>query len=74
MDEKMRSLLKNETWELVEVRPVPARWVYKIKCDAQRNIERYKSRVVAKGYLQRQGVDFEEVYAPARPSTRRSGR
>jgi hypothetical protein len=73
MDEEMRSLLENESWELVEkpdgVRPVPARWVYKIKHNAQGNIERYKSRVVAKGYLQRQGVDFEEVYAPVSKHT-----
>jgi hypothetical protein len=65
IDEEMRSLLENGTWELAEgVRPVPPRWVYEIKRDAQGNIDRYKSRVVAKGYLQRQGVDFEELYAP----------
>jgi hypothetical protein len=68
MDEKMRSLLENGTWELVErpegVKPIPMKWVYKVKWDAQRNVERYKSHLVAKGFLQKQGVDFEEVYAP----------
>ncbi|GAQ92752.1 protein with reverse transcriptase [Klebsormidium nitens] len=68
MDEEMRSLLENGTWELVErpegVKPVPMKWVYKIKRDALGNVERYKSRLVAKGYLQKQGIDFEEVYAP----------
>ncbi len=64
----MRSLLENGTWELVErpegVKPIPMKWVYKVKWDAQRNVERYKSHLVAKGFLQKQGVDFEEVYAP----------
>jgi hypothetical protein len=67
MDEKMRSFLENDTWELVErskgVKPIPMKWVYKVKRDAQGNVERYKSRLVAKGFLQKQGVDFEEVYA-----------
>ncbi len=63
----MRSLLENGTWELVErpegVKLIPMKWVYKVKRDAQGNVERYKSCLVAKGFLQKQGVDFEEVYA-----------
>jgi hypothetical protein len=73
MDEEMRSLLENGTWELVErpegVKPIPMKWVYKVKQDAQGNVERYKSRLVAKGFLQKQGVDFEEVYAPVSKHT-----
>jgi hypothetical protein len=73
MDEEMRSLLENGTWELVErpegVKPIPMKWVYKVKQDAQRNVERYKSRLVAKGFLHKQGVDFEEVYAPVSKHT-----
>jgi hypothetical protein len=73
MDEEMHSLLENGTWELVErpegVKPIPMKWVYKVKRDAQGNIERYKSCLVAKGFLQKQGVDFEEVYAPVSKHT-----
>ncbi len=69
----MRSLLENGTWELVErpkgVKPIPMKWVYKVKRDAQGNVEWYKSRLVAKGFLQKQGVDFEEVYAPVSKHT-----
>ncbi len=69
----MCSLLENGTWELVErpegVKPIPMKWVYKVKQDAQGNVEWYKFRLVAKGFLQKQGVDFEEVYAPVSKHT-----
>jgi hypothetical protein len=48
---------------------LPVKWVYKIKRNANRNIEHYKARLVAKGYLQKQGVDFEKVYAPVSKHT-----
>lgn len=73
MNEEIQSLLENGTWELVQrpegVKPVPMKWVYKIKRDAEGNVERYKSRLVAKGFMQRAGIDFEEVYAPVSKHT-----
>ncbi|GAQ92486.1 hypothetical protein KFL_010260010, partial [Klebsormidium nitens] len=45
---------------LIEVKPGPVKWVYKIKRDAHRNVERYKSWLVAKGYPEKQGIDFDE--------------
>jgi hypothetical protein len=63
------SLLENGTWELEELldgfKVLPMKWVYKIKRDADGNIE----HLVAKGYLQKQGIDFEEVYAPVSKHT-----
>jgi hypothetical protein len=73
MDEEFASLLENGTWELEKLpdgfKALPMKWVYKIKRDANGNIERYKARLVAKGHLQKQGEDFEEVYAPVSKHT-----
>ena len=54
MDEELFALRKTDTWDLVPLPPsksvVGCRWVYKIKTNSNRSIERYKTRLVAKGY------------------------
>jgi len=68
MEEEMKSIRDNETWSLVELprghRAIGLKWVYKVKRDENGGIVKYKARLVAKGYVQRLGIDFEEVYAP----------
>jgi hypothetical protein len=66
--EEIQSLLTNETWELVPLPPgkkvLGVKWVFKIKRHADGKIERFKVRLVVKGFGQREGIDFTEVYAP----------
>jgi hypothetical protein len=68
MNEEMRSLQKNSTWEVVELPagkvPVGCRWVFTIKHKANGTIERFKARLVAKGYTQTYGIDYMETFAP----------
>ena len=64
----MKSLQKNETWELVECppgkKPVGSRWIYTVKYKVDGSIERFKVRLVAKGYTQIYGIDYTKTFAP----------
>lgn len=68
IDDELRSLEKNQTWTMVKcpdaVKPVPSKWVFTLKTDADGNPVRYKARLVAKGYLQRKHIDYEATFAP----------
>ena len=68
MDEEMRALQKNNTWEVVELpkgkKPVRCRWIFTFKYKADRSLDRYKARLVAKGYTQTYRVDYHETSSP----------
>jgi hypothetical protein len=66
--EEIESLLTNNTWELQPLPPgkkaLGSKWVFKVKRHADGKIERFKVRLVVKGFEQREGIDYAEVYAP----------
>ncbi|CAI7806087.1 unnamed protein product, partial [Closterium sp. NIES-54] len=77
MESELKSIEENGTWELVELpegrKAITSKWLFKIKSDADGKIERYKSRLVAKGYQQKEKVDFKELFAPVvKPTTLRT--
>ena len=68
MDDEMDALGKSGTWDLTsspkEKKAIGCKWVYKVKHNADGTINRYKAHLVAKGYAQTYGIDFEETFSP----------
>ena len=68
MKDELKSLQKNDVWELVELpngrKIMGSKWVYKEKIGADGSIERYKARLVAQGYLQQRGLYYDETFSP----------
>ena len=64
----MQALIKNQTKEMVNlekgIKQVGCTWVFNIKDNSDGAIERYKTRLVAEGYRQTNGVDYKEIFAP----------
>eukprot|EP00253_Pinus_taeda_P006445 PITA_06445 len=68
MVEEYSSIVVNDVWEVVP-RPqdrtvVGSRWLYKVKYATNGSVEKYKARFVAKGYRQKELIDYEETFAP----------
>lgn len=62
------ALHKNETWKLVPLppgrHPIACKWVFKTKYKADGTFDKFKARLVVKGYFQRPGEDFGETFSP----------
>ena len=68
MCEEINSMYKNQAWKLVDppkgASIVGCRWVYKKKLDNKGKLVKYKARLVAQGFSQKYGSNFDEVYSP----------
>ena len=65
---EMDSVMSNETWKIVDrpygCKTIGCKWVFKKKLRSEDTIERYKTRLMAKGYTQKEGEDFFDTYSP----------
>eukprot|EP00253_Pinus_taeda_P033691 PITA_33691 len=68
MKDEMMALIKNGTWDLVELpkgrKIVGCKWVFKLKRGVDDTEDKYKARLVAKGFSQKAGIDFHEIFSP----------
>ena len=67
MEGEMNALVKNDTWELVKLPKgkdvIGTKWVYKTKYKLEGTIDKYKARLVANGYAQKEGIDYIEKFS-----------
>ena len=65
MDEEMESVVRNQTWDLVELpvgkRELQNKWVYRLK-EEYGGKKRYKARLVVKGFAQKKGIEFDDFF------------
>ena len=67
-DSEYSSLMENQTWDLVKLPEghsiVGGKWVFRVKYDGNGKVNCFKGRLVAQGFSQRHGVDYEEIFSP----------
>ena len=68
MIDELTAIEKNQTWSLVHLPPnkhkIGVKWVFKQKLNPDGSIAKHKARLVARGFLQKPGLDYSEVFAP----------
>ena len=67
MQKELQALNDNNTWDLVPLpsgkKSIGSKWVYKVKLRSDGSLERYRAKLVAKGFHQKHGIDFQETFS-----------
>ena len=68
INSEYNSLMRNDTWELVppskDKKVIGSKWVLKVKRNENGHVDKFKARLVAQGYSQTYGIDYEDVFSP----------
>ena len=68
MHEELHQFVRNDVWELVhrpkDINVIGTKWIFKNKSNEHGTVIRNKSRLVAQGYTQVEGINFDEIFAP----------
>ena len=67
MKDEMKSMKDNDVWDLVEyleeAKPIGCKWIYKTKQDSKGNVKIYKAHLIAKGFTQKECIDYKETFS-----------
>jgi hypothetical protein len=76
IQEELDGIEEKGTWQEVPAetmspgqRPLGSKWVFKVKRGPSGEITRFKSRLVVKGYMQKAGIDYQEIFSPVGSAT-----
>src|SRR3954463_7479126 len=76
MKEEFKSMQDNQVWDLVPLpegkRPIGCKWIFKTMRDSMGNVERYKARIITKGFTQKEGCRLSKCNSQKPESTRRT--
>ena len=68
MNEEMKSMKDNDVWDIISLsegaKLIGCKWIFKTKRDSKDNVERYKARLVTKGFTQKECIDYKETSSP----------
>lgn len=68
MDSEIESLKENKTWKLILLpkgtKAIPCKWVFRLKLNSDGSIDKYKARLVVKGFRQKYGIDYCQTFSP----------
>jgi hypothetical protein len=68
MEQELKSVEQNRTWELVPLpdghRPITLKWVFKLKKDKLGAVIKHKAWLVARSFVQQEGIDYDDAFTP----------
>ena len=68
MDEEIDAMERNNNWDLVDFPDnkncIGVKWIYKTKLNVDGGVEKYKARLVAQGFSEQPGIDYNETFVP----------
>ncbi|CAM8900855.1 unnamed protein product [Rhodiola kirilowii] len=68
MEKELQAIQSNNTWTFTTLPPgkncVGSKWIFRVKRHSDGTIERYKACLIAKGFSQEEGIDYNKIFAP----------